>query len=50
MRDAWRIGVDLNERTALIMHGLFAKSRNPIYFGTFAYWIGIAGTLPHPFI
>lgn len=50
MRDAWRIGVDPSEKTALITEGLFAKSRNPIYFGIFVYWIGIAGILPHPII
>lgn len=50
MRDAWRIGVDPNERTQLITEGLFSKSRNPIYFGIFLYWIGIAGTLPHPIV
>ena len=50
MRDAWRIGVDQSEETTLVTQGLFAKSRNPIYFGIFLYWIGVAGALPHPII
>ena len=50
MRDSWRIGVDPSEKTKLIKRGLFTNSRNPIYFGIFMYWIGIAGTLPHPVI
>jgi len=48
MRNSWRIGVDPKEKTALITDGLFGRSRNPIYFGIFVYWIGLAGTLPHP--
>ena len=50
MRDEWRIGVDQKERTALVTHGLYSKSRNPIYFGIFLYWVGLAGALPHPVI
>ena len=45
---AWRIGVDQSETTALITRGLYRRSRNPIYFGIFLYWIGMAVTLPHP--
>ncbi len=50
MRDEWRIGVDQNEKTALVTHGLYSRSRNPIYFGIFLYWIGLSGALPHPII
>ena len=50
MRDEWRIGVDQKEETALVTHGLYSRSRNPIYFGIFLYWVGLAGTLPHPII
>ena len=50
MRDEWRIGVDQNEKTALVTHGLYSRSRNPIYFGIFLYWVGLAGALPHPII
>ncbi len=48
MGEAWRIGVDAKEKTALITHGLYARSRNPIYFGIFAYWIGMSIVFPHP--
>lgn len=48
MGEAWRIGVDKQEETELITHGLYARSRNPIYFGIFVYWIGISIVFPHP--
>lgn len=48
MGRAWRIGVDPSERTELVRTGLYARSRNPIYFGILLYWIGIAVSLPHP--
>jgi protein-S-isoprenylcysteine O-methyltransferase Ste14 len=47
MGDSWRIGVDLAELTPLITHGMYAKSRNPIYFGIFLFWIGLCITFPH---
>lgn len=50
MGQAWRIGVDPSEQTELITAGLYAKSRNPIYFGIFLYWIGIVISFPHPAI
>jgi protein-S-isoprenylcysteine O-methyltransferase Ste14 len=33
MGESWRIGVDPEERTALIRSGLYAQVRNPIYTG-----------------
>jgi protein-S-isoprenylcysteine O-methyltransferase Ste14 len=48
MGRSWRIGVDPSEQTELICTGLYARSRNPIYFGILLYWIGMAVTLPHP--
>ena len=48
MGKSWRIGVDQSERTSLISTGLYAKSRNPIYFGILLYWVGLVLTLPHP--
>lgn len=33
MGDSWRVGVDTNERTELVTHGLFATVRNPIFAG-----------------
>ncbi|MGY0587251.1 MAG: methyltransferase family protein [Paraglaciecola chathamensis] len=47
MGDSWRIGVDQQETTALITHGIYAKSRNPIYFGIFLFWAGVCITFPH---
>lgn len=48
MGEAWRIGVDPQEKTALITDGLYSRSRNPIYFGVFVYWVGISIVFPHP--
>jgi len=50
MGNAWRIGVDPSEVTQLVTNGLYRRSRNPIYFGIFLYWFGIAMTLAHPAI
>mgnify|MGYP003635593772 CR=1 FL=1 len=44
MGDSWRIGVDQQETTALITHGIYAKSRNPIYLGIFLFWAGVCIT------
>lgn len=48
MGRSWRIGVDQNETTTLIVTGLYSKSRNPIYFGILLYWLAIAVNFPHP--
>ncbi len=45
MGDSWRIGVDSNETTSLKIGGLYAKSRNPIYFGILLFWIGLSLTV-----
>jgi protein-S-isoprenylcysteine O-methyltransferase Ste14 len=47
MGDSWRIGVDQKETTTLITHGIYARSRNPIYFGIFIFWLGLCLTFPH---
>ena len=44
MGDAWRIGVDQEEVTVLNMKGVYAKTRNPIYFGILPFWIGLCLT------
>lgn len=44
MGDSWRIGVDANETTSLKTGGLYAKSRNPIYFGILLFWVGLCLT------
>ena len=50
MGNSWRIGVDQKESTSLITHGLYANSRNPIYFGLLLFWIGLSVTFPHPLL
>lgn len=47
MGDSWRIGVDQQETTTLVTNGLYAKSRNPIYFGLLLFWVGLSMTFPH---
>ncbi|XOV84808.1 MAG: methyltransferase family protein [bacterium] len=48
MGKSWRIGVDPGEATELITAGLYARSRNPIYFGVGLYWTGVVLSFPHP--
>jgi len=50
MGDSWRIGVDQTESTTLKTNGLYARSRNPIYFGILLFWIGLSGSFPHPLL
>jgi len=50
MGRSWRIGVDQGEITELITTGLYAKSRNPIYFGIFLYWIAIVISAQPPLL
>jgi len=50
MGDSWRIGVDQTESTTLKTSGLYARSRNPIYFGILLFWIGLCGIFPHPLL
>jgi len=47
MGKSWRIGVDSEESTTLITSGIYAKSRNPIYFGILLFWIGLCLTFAH---
>ncbi len=44
MGDAWRIGVDQEEVTELKTRGVYARTRNPIYFGILLFWIGLCLT------
>ena len=46
MRGSWRIGVDATCRTDLVTWGLFAWSRNPVFFGIRGMLIGVF--LAHP--
>ena len=50
MGDSWRIGVDQTEATTLMTNGLYARSRNPIYFGILLFWIGLCIVFPHPLL
>lgn len=47
MRDSWRIGIDYSENNALITHGLFAISRNPIFLGILVSYIGFFLMMPN---
>ncbi|HVX18878.1 MAG TPA: isoprenylcysteine carboxylmethyltransferase family protein [Acidimicrobiales bacterium] len=40
MGASWRVGVDPNETTALVSHGLYARVRNPIYTGMVVFAVG----------
>ena len=42
MGDAWRIGVDPDERTQLVTHGPFSIVRNPIYAGMIPAFAGVS--------
>jgi len=50
MGDSWRIGVDQTETTTLKTNGLYARSRNPIYFGILLFWTGLCVVFPHPLL
>lgn len=47
MGDSWRIGVDQKEITDLKTKGIYEKTRNPIYFGIFVFWLGLVITFPN---
>jgi protein-S-isoprenylcysteine O-methyltransferase Ste14 len=43
MGNAWRIGIDQQHRTHLVVHGLFRYSRNPIFAAMRLAIVGILG-------
>jgi protein-S-isoprenylcysteine O-methyltransferase Ste14 len=47
MGPSWRIGIDSTARTALITHGWYAYSRNPIYVFVIMTFIGFALLVPN---
>jgi protein-S-isoprenylcysteine O-methyltransferase Ste14 len=47
MGNSWRIGIDANTKTALITHGVFRWSRNPIFLGMRATLLGFFLILPN---
>lgn len=48
MGSSWRIGVDEDEHTRLITHGVFALIRNPIFTGMGIVLLGQMLTVPSP--
>ncbi|MEZ5427585.1 MAG: isoprenylcysteine carboxylmethyltransferase family protein [Pyrinomonadaceae bacterium] len=49
MGRSWRIGIDTENKTDLVEKGLFAVSRNPIFFGMRLALLGFFLTLPNAF-
>jgi protein-S-isoprenylcysteine O-methyltransferase Ste14 len=45
---SWRIGVDEEERTALVTDGLYRWVRNPIFTGMSLFLVGEAVLVPNP--
>lgn len=48
MGDSWRVGVNPDERTALVTGGPFGLVRNPIYSATTPTLVGLALMVPSP--
>jgi protein-S-isoprenylcysteine O-methyltransferase Ste14 len=47
MGRSWRIGVDTSVRTDLVIHGVFAISRNPVFLGMRIVLLGLFLILPN---
>jgi len=47
MGDSWRIGIDHEQKTPLVRHGVFRLSRNPIFLGMRVNLLGLFFTLPN---
>jgi len=47
MGDAWRIGVDRDQRSRLVTDGPFSLVRNPIFSGMLAFFAGIVLCVPN---
>lgn len=47
MGESWRVGVDAQEETALVTHGLFARVRNPIFTAMVVGFAGLALLVPN---
>jgi protein-S-isoprenylcysteine O-methyltransferase Ste14 len=42
MGESWRIGIDQTHRTNLVQHGVFSRSRNPIFLGMMLTLFGLS--------
>ncbi len=47
MGASWRIGIDRNHSTAFVRHGLFRRSRNPIFLGMIFTLLGLFLVIPN---
>lgn len=47
MKNSWRIGIDTRSKTELVTSGLFAFSRNPIFFGMILSLLGLFLVTPN---
>lgn len=47
MSNSWRIGIDEKNKTALVTHGVFGISRNPIFLGMILTVLGLFLILPN---
>lgn len=47
MGRSWRVGVDPNERTELVTHGVFGYVRNPIFSSMVLAFVGVALMVPN---
>lgn len=47
MSTSWRIGINYEETTKLIDHGLFGVSRNPIFLGVLISYVGTFLVIPN---
>lgn len=48
MGESWRIGVDPDETTTLVHHGVFAVVRNPIFSAMLVFAVGAVLVAPNP--
>ena len=49
MSTSWRIGIDEENKTKLVTHGLFSISRNPIFLGIMIANLGLLMVIPNAF-
>ena len=40
MSNSWRIGIDYEEKTTLVVNGIFKFSRNPVFLGVLLIYLG----------